>query len=546
MRGLEPALPEKRHEDLSDGDVVVDDEDGIGRDRHAAMIVQDAARNAAASVLFVMKDLRDWMSLLAAIGHLSLAVTALVSGRRSALARPLAALCFVLFGWNFATLAHHVLGGPAFSMLDLAFTALSPPLVLEVVLRFVGQARRQRTVRVVVWLAFVGLAAASLVGLVSTEVAAWAESATWSALFLAGWVPTLLFELLVLVRHLRRASDLAEKARTRTVLAALAIGATFSTSDVARGLGLPLPYLGSIGTLIAAALLMTCAVRFALFDRNVSTRTTVYVLGMIGAFVVAYLVLFRVFAGSLAAQAFVSAIVTLLVVAVARELGIALAESRERVQHLAVLGRFSAQMAHDLRSPLTALLGAVQVLEGATGSGDAEAATKKEFLELAVAQARRISAIVDRYDRMGRIEPRLTVVRVNEIARAVARAHALPETSLRLEATDPECEADRDLLESALDNVVRNAVEASTSSADVVIETQEEPAALVFRVSDRGVGMDARQRERVFEDFFTTKATGSGLGLAFTRRVMIAHGGDVTLESEAGRGTTVELRLPKR
>jgi two-component system sensor histidine kinase HydH len=486
------------------------------------------------------------MSLLAAIGHLSLAVTALVSGRRSALARPLAALCFVLFGWNFTTLAHHVLGAPAFSVLDLAFTALSPPLVLEVVLRFVGQARRQRTVRMVVWLAFGGLAAASLVGLVSKEVAAWTESAGWAALFLAGWVPTLLFELLVLVRHLRGASDLAEKARTRTVLAALAIGATFSTSDVARDLGLPLPYLGSIGTLIAAALLMTCAVRFALFDRNVSTRTTVYVLGMIGAFVVAYLVLFRVFAGSLAAQAFVSAIVTFLVVAVARELGIALAESRERVQRLAVLGRFSAQMAHDLRSPLTALLGAAQVLEGATGSGEAESATKKEFLELAVAQARRISAIVDRYDRMGRIEPHLTVVRVNEIARAVARAHALPEASLRLDAADPECEADRDLLESAVENVVRNAVEATTSdeSPDVTIETLQDAAALVIRVSDRGAGMDARQRERAFEDFFTTKATGSGLGLAFTKRVMIAHGGDVALESEAGRGTTVELRLP--
>ncbi|MDB5212547.1 MAG: Flagellar sensor histidine kinase FleS [Myxococcaceae bacterium] len=482
------------------------------------------------------------MSLLAAIGHLSLAVTALVSGRRSALARPLAALCFVLFGWNFSTLAHHVLGAPAFSVLDSAFTALSPPLVLEVVLRFVGQARRQRTARVLVWLAFGGLAAASLLGLVSSAVAAWTDSAGWAAVFLAGWVPTLLFEMFVLVRHLRGASDLAEKARTRTVLAALAIGATFSKSDVARDLGLPLPYLGSIGTLIAAALLTTCAVRFALFDRNVSTRTTVYVLGMIGAFVVAYLVLFRVFAGSLAAQAFVSAVVTLLVVAVARELGIALAESRERVQRLAVLGRFSAQMAHDLRSPLTALLGAVQVLEG-TGPGEGEIATRKEFLDLAVAQARRISAIVDRYDRMGRIEPRLTVVRVNEIARAVARAHALPEASLRLDAADPECEADRDLLESAVENVVRNAVEASTSAADVTIETLEEPTALVVRVSDRGAGMDARQRERAFEDFFTTKPTGSGLGLAFTKRVMVAHGGDVALESEAGRGTVVELRL---
>ena len=56
------------------------------------------------------------MSLLAAIGHLSLAVTALASGRRSSVARPLAALCFVLFGWNFATLAQHLFGGTTFSV----------------------------------------------------------------------------------------------------------------------------------------------------------------------------------------------------------------------------------------------------------------------------------------------------------------------------------------------------------------------------------------------------------------------------------------------
>ena len=483
------------------------------------------------------------MSLLAAIGLLSLAITALVAGRRGALARPLAAMCFAMFGWNFSTLAHHVLGGDAFSVLDSFFTALTPPLVLEVVLRFVGQARKSRGPRVLIWLVFGSLAVATLGGFVSKDVLAWLDAPSWAAIFLAGWVPTLLFDALLVVRHLRASTDLAEKARTRTVLAALAIGATFSTSDVVRGLDLPLPYLGSIGSLIAAGLLATCALRFGLFDRNVSARTTVYAVGMTSAFVVAYLVLFRVFAGSIAVLAFMTAMVTLLVVGVARELGIAYSESRERIQRLTVLGRFSAQMAHDLRSPLTALLGAVQVLEGTDDSKDGGAA-RKELLDLAVAQAHRISTIVDRYDRMGRIEPRMTTVRVNEVARAVARSHALADSALALDETNPECDADRDLVESALENVVRNAVEASKDGGTVRIETKREPGAIVMRVVDTGIGMDARQRERAFEDFFTTKETGSGLGLAFSRRVMLAHGGDVSLVSARGTGTTVELRLP--
>jgi signal transduction histidine kinase len=481
------------------------------------------------------------MSLCAAIGHLSLAVVALAAGRKSALSRPLAALCFVLFGWNFATLGHHVFGGDTFAVLDAAFTALSPPLVLEVVLRFVGHGRRLRRVRIAVWLVFGSLTAASLVGVASKEVVVWLDAPSWAATFLLAWIPTMLLQLVLLARHLGQSTDPAEKARTRTVLAALAVGATFSTSDIAHGLGLPLPYLGSIGTLVAAALLTTCAVRFALFDRNVSARTAVYVIGMIGAFVVAYLVLFGVFAGSIAAQAFTSAVVTLLVIVVARELGIARAESRERVQRLAVLGRFSAQMAHDLRSPLSALLGAVQVLEGV---GD-DAETRKEFLGLAFAQAKRISAIVDRYDRMGRIEPRPTLVRINEIACAVAQLHALDDAALSLDAEEPECEADRDLVESAVENVVRNAVEATKDGGgEVRIETLREAGSVVLRVIDTGPGMDVRQRERAFEDFFTTKETGSGLGLAFARRVMVAHRGDVTLKSASGSGTTVELRLP--
>ena len=488
------------------------------------------------------------MSLFAAIGHLSLAVTALASGRRSAVARPLAALCFVLFGWNFATLAQHLFGGVTFSVLDSTFTALSPPLVLEVVLRFVGEVRRQRLARGLVWLVFGALAAVTLSQLVSSRAVAWVDGWGWNAVFLAGWTPTLVFEVVLLVRHLNRSSDAGEKARTRTVLAALAIGATFATSDVARGLGLPTPYLGSIGTLISAGLLTTCAVRFELFDRNVSTRAAAYVLAMIGAFVALFLVMARMLAGSLAAQAFATAVIMLLVGAVARELAIGLTESRERVQRLAVLGRFSAQMAHDLKGPLSALLGAAQVLEGIDDASETpkQAATRKEFLELAVAQAKRVAAIVDRYDRMGRVEPRMTRVRVNEVARAVARQHAVNDDALELDPADPECDADRDLLESALENVVRNAVEASSEVGAVrVVTTRDQVAGtVVVRVIDTGEGMDARQRERAFEDFFTTKATGSGLGLAFARRVLVAHGGDVTLDSERGRGTTVELRLP--
>lgn len=487
-------------------------------------------------------DAREWFSLLAAIGQLTLAIVALARGNKSSMARPLAALCFVVFGWNFSTLAQHVVGGSAFSVLDAIFTALSPAFVLEVVLRFVGRTRRAGHARVFAWTWLGALAVASAAGFVAPRALAWLDQPSWSAAFLAGWLPTLSFETWLLVVHLRSTTDPTEKARTRTVFAALAIGTSFALTDVVHAMGMPVPYLGALGSLLSGILLVTLVVRFELLDRNVSARSAAYVLVMAAAFVVVYLLVFRLFATNFAAQVFAMAVVTLVVATVARELFSELAEERERGRSLAVVGRFSAQMAHDVRGPLTALLGAVQVLEGLEKDDEA---TRKEFLDLVADQARRVAAIVERYDRMGRVEPNKTLVDLNEVVRGVARTHGIGTAFLEL-AEPAECEADRDLVASAVENVVRNAVEATDGKGgDVRVVTVSDPAAFVVRVIDRGSGMDARHVERAFEDFFTTKPRGTGLGLAFVRRVMLAHGGDATIASAPGAGTTVELRLPR-
>jgi signal transduction histidine kinase len=76
------------------------------------------------------------------------------------------------------------------------------------------------------------------------------------------------------------------------------------------------------------------------------------------------------------------------------------------------------------------------------------------------------------------------------------------------------------------------------------VRTQGDGAEVVLSVEDSGEGMDARTAERAFDDFYTTKATGSGMGLAFVRRVVEAHGGRVSLTSREGRGTLIHLRLP--
>jgi len=506
---------------------------------------------------------RDWMCLLAAAGNLALAVLSLVRGRQSIVARPLSLLCLAMFGWNFATLVEHlgtgrtgdrhaaVSNAPLWGAIDAIFTALSPPLMLKLVATFVGASRARARSVAAAYVVFGGLALSSATGFFSEWGRRWTASSTWAGAFLVAWVPTLALSLGWLVRHLVQAHEQEEKARTRTFLAAFAFGGSFATTDELASLGLAVPHLASFGTLVGTFLVATAVFRFRLLDRDLSVSTAIYAAALASAGLIAYVVVLRLFGGNVAAFGTATAIVTLVLVAAARELATSRAVQRERVERLTVLGRLAAQMAHDIKNPLAALLGAARVIEDAPRGQPWEEG--REFRRLLVEQAERIRVIVDKYERIGRVQPVASRVQINDVVRGVVGAQRLAARDVRV-ALDlleplPECDVDADLVASALENLVRNACEAMPGGGSLSVRTLvSAPAAgertVVVRVEDTGEGMDARRAERAFDDFFTTKATGSGLGLAFVRRVALAHGGNVSLTSRPGEGTAVELRFP--
>jgi signal transduction histidine kinase len=192
----------------------------------------------------------------------------------------------------------------------------------------------------------------------------------------------------------------------------------------------------------------------------------------------------------------------------------------------------------------------VQLLEGA--GGRAEVISQDEAFRLILEQTRRIRSIVDGYERLGRVEPLLSLVALNDVVRRVTglqRFAAGDAIDLQIDLAEPlpRCHADPDLLAGALENLLRNAVEAMPKGGVLRVQTLRDSrtaCGVVLRIEDTGLGIDARHAERVFDDFYTTKPTGSGIGLAFVRRVALAHGGDVSLRSRPGKGTIVDLRLP--
>jgi len=148
---------------------------------------------------------------------------------------------------------------------------------------------------------------------------------------------------------------------------------------------------------------------------------------------------------------------------------------------------------------------------------------------------------------LARLEPELREMDVNTIVEG-ALDFLRGDKSITLTkslATDlRRCMVDPDLLMVAVSNVARNAREALENGGAIRVATRNGGELVSIEIADDGQGMTAATRENVFDDFYTTKATGSGLGLPFVKRVMQAHRGDVRIESTEGKGTIVTLSVP--
>jgi signal transduction histidine kinase len=118
------------------------------------------------------------------------------------------------------------------------------------------------------------------------------------------------------------------------------------------------------------------------------------------------------------------------------------------------------------------------------------------------------------------------------------------EIKCYLPADLPAVSLDRELFKQALLNLLLNAQQAMPQGGEVTVQASADQAGVCLSVIDTGNGMTPDVASRAFRPFFSTRAGGTGLGLATTRKIVEAHGGTIDLESEAGRGTKFSIRLP--
>jgi len=228
---------------------------------------------------------------------------------------------------------------------------------------------------------------------------------------------------------------------------------------------------------------------------------------------------------------------------------IAIEEQLRRSEKLSTLGEMAAVLAHEIRNPLGSIRGTAEILRDDYRPGD----PKHEFIEIQIKETERLNHVVEDFLRMARQHPlELQDCSIREeletIVTLVSKDAQDRGVTLLLEAC-PEpaiIRGDGEKLRQAFLNIVINALQATPGGGSVTIACQRSEDGYQVRFVDNGSGIEHDVLTKIFEPFFTTKPDGTGLGLAVCRKIIEGHGGNLSITSETGTGTTVLITLPRQ
>ena len=231
-----------------------------------------------------------------------------------------------------------------------------------------------------------------------------------------------------------------------------------------------------------------------------------------------------------------------------REMSLELEKGRRaalEAERGAAMRETARQVAHELKNPLTPIRFAVERLRR-----DAPP-NLQESIEVLSVESKRLEELARSFSQFGRLpEGPSAPVDVGELARYTARSSVPPHVPVDVRVADdvPMVQGHHEALARALSNVMLNAVEACKDGGSITVEVNrvngDSREAVALSVRDSGCGIPASRLAKIWDPYVTFKAGGTGLGLAIARQTILAHDGDVTAESEPGKGTVIQFVLP--
>ena len=247
------------------------------------------------------------------------------------------------------------------------------------------------------------------------------------------------------------------------------------------------------------------------------------------------------------------------VAALSSRLVLVLAEDRTRERRVEAIRRdFVANVSHELKTPVGALTLLTEAVEEA--AEDPEAVTR--FAQRMRTEAKRLTQLVQQIIELSRLQgdaapDQPLLLRVDDVVERALDVNAIEAAAKDIEVVYEglrglKALGDPDQVSLALSNLVANAVAYSAEHSLVVVSAVPEELTVAISVTDQGIGIPAGEIDRIFERFYRVDPArhrstgGTGLGLSIVKHVAASHGGEVTVVSEEGEGSTFTLRLPRR
>jgi len=227
-------------------------------------------------------------------------------------------------------------------------------------------------------------------------------------------------------------------------------------------------------------------------------------------------------------------------------------ENQKLVDRYTEIAQLAGGLAHEIKNPLSTIRLNMELLAEDFAEGDSprdrRAVAKIDVMQR---ECQRLQDLLDDFLNFAKVRTlELVPVDLNaEIESFLdffdAQAKdATIEVIRYLDADIPHVLLDREAFHRALLNLVLNAQQAMSGGGQLVVRTTSTGSTIALQLIDNGCGMDSRTAARMFDTFFSTKPGGSGLGLPTTGKIIEAHGGRISVESEVGRGTKFTIHLP--
>jgi two-component system sensor histidine kinase PilS (NtrC family) len=218
----------------------------------------------------------------------------------------------------------------------------------------------------------------------------------------------------------------------------------------------------------------------------------------------------------------------------------------KKADRLAALGELSARMAHEIRNPLAALCGSVQLLSSSSQVSDHDV----RLLEIVTREAERLDVLISEFLLYARpASPQLERIALRryideEFLFLSNDPHFTKITLVNQVIETAEISVDPDQFHQVIVNLFRNSADAMPDGGTLFVESFSSSAAVKLSITDTGTGMSENAVQHLFEPFWTTKPMGTGLGLAISYRIIEAHGGNLVVESPASGGCRFVITLP--